>query len=81
MGNIFILWPNLLIILFLYSIDDSPQWGELDGKGKAIRVVTIFLKIVGVFAALYFFICSIGLMSSAFQCLGKHFLIFCIRLY
>uniref|UniRef100_A0A7N8XLA1 Sodium-dependent phosphate transport protein 2B n=1 Tax=Mastacembelus armatus TaxID=205130 RepID=A0A7N8XLA1_9TELE len=43
---------------------------ELDTKGKIMRVLTGVLKIVLLFGFLYLFICSLGILSSAFQLVG-----------
>ncbi|XP_071943570.1 sodium-dependent phosphate transport protein 2B-like [Antedon mediterranea] len=48
----------------------TTPWSELDRKGKALRVTLWFLKPILIITLLYFFICSLDLMSSAFRLLG-----------
>ena len=43
---------------------------ELDCKGKFQRVALAFTKIVLLLGLLYFFICSLDFLSSAFRLLG-----------
>ena len=43
---------------------------DLDRRGKIKRVATVFAKIVLLFVLLYFFICSLDFLSSAFRLLG-----------
>ena len=43
---------------------------ELDCKGKFLRVALAFTKIVLLLGLLYFFICSLDFLSSAFRLLG-----------
>ena len=43
---------------------------ELDCKGKFHRVALAFTKIVVLLGLLYFFICSLDFLSSAFRLLG-----------
>uniref|UniRef100_A0A3B5AC33 Sodium-dependent phosphate transport protein 2B n=1 Tax=Stegastes partitus TaxID=144197 RepID=A0A3B5AC33_9TELE len=43
---------------------------ELDTKGKIMRVVTSIVKLVLLLGFLYLFICSLDVMSSAFQLVG-----------
>ncbi|XP_029200006.2 sodium-dependent phosphate transport protein 2B-like isoform X1 [Acropora millepora] len=50
--------------------DVGPNWSDLDQRGKAKRVATVFGKIVLLFVLLYFFICSLDFLSSAFRLLG-----------
>ncbi|XP_063682867.1 sodium-dependent phosphate transport protein 2B-like isoform X2 [Bolinopsis microptera] len=45
-------------------------WNEKSTKGKVIKVLTLVLKMLIVLASLYFFICSLSFLSSAFQLLG-----------
>lgn len=45
-------------------------WNEKSTKGKVIKVLTLILKMLIVLASLYFFICSLSFLSSAFQLLG-----------
>ncbi|TKS74872.1 Sodium-dependent phosphate transport protein 2B [Collichthys lucidus] len=46
------------------------KWSELDTKGKIKRVLTAILKIVLLLGLLYLFICSLDVLSSAFQLVG-----------
>ncbi|XP_073236916.1 sodium-dependent phosphate transport protein 2B-like [Porites lutea] len=50
--------------------DLGPKWSELDCKGKFLRVALAFTKIVLLLGLLYFFICSLDFLSSAFRLLG-----------
>uniref|UniRef100_A0A672HYE5 Sodium-dependent phosphate transport protein 2B n=1 Tax=Salarias fasciatus TaxID=181472 RepID=A0A672HYE5_SALFA len=43
---------------------------ELDGKGKVLRVVTSVVKLALLLGLLYLFICSLDVLSSAFQLVG-----------
>lgn len=43
---------------------------ELDTRGKVLRVVTGIAKGVLLIAFLYLFICSLDILSSAFQLVG-----------
>ena len=43
---------------------------DLDRQGKIKRVAKVFAKIVLLFVFLYFFICSLDFLSSAFRLLG-----------
>lgn len=44
---------------------------ELSAAGRALRVLTGFLKACGLLGGLYLFICSLDILSSAFQLLGS----------
>ncbi|TMS20876.1 Sodium-dependent phosphate transport protein 2B [Larimichthys crocea] len=46
------------------------KWSELDTKGKIKRVLTAILKSVLLLGLLYLFICSLDVLSSAFQLVG-----------
>ncbi|XP_033114765.1 sodium-dependent phosphate transport protein 2A-like [Anneissia japonica] len=50
--------------------DTTVPWNDLNGTKKLKRVMLWFLKPVFVLMFLYFFICSLDLMSSAFRLLG-----------
>ncbi|KAM6921677.1 solute carrier family 34 member 2b [Xenentodon cancila] len=50
--------------------DTGIKWSELDTKGKIMRVLTGILKLVILLGLLYLFICSLGILSSAFQLVG-----------
>ncbi|XP_019936286.2 solute carrier family 34 member 2b [Paralichthys olivaceus] len=50
--------------------DTGVKWSELDTKGKIMRVLTALLKLVLLLGLLYFFICSLDVLSSAFQLVG-----------
>ena len=43
---------------------------ELSGSQKVKRIVLVTLKITAALGLLYFFICSIDILGSAFQVLG-----------
>uniref|UniRef100_A0A8C6VSR6 Sodium-dependent phosphate transport protein 2B n=1 Tax=Nothobranchius furzeri TaxID=105023 RepID=A0A8C6VSR6_NOTFU len=50
--------------------DTGIKWSELDTKGKIIRVLTGLVKLVLLLGLLYLFICSLDILSSAFQLVG-----------
>ncbi|XP_041863258.1 sodium-dependent phosphate transport protein 2B-like [Melanotaenia boesemani] len=50
--------------------DTGIKWSELDTKGKIMRVLTAILKLVLLLGLLYMFICSLDILSSAFQLVG-----------
>uniref|UniRef100_A0A8C7ZU32 Solute carrier family 34 member 2a n=1 Tax=Oryzias sinensis TaxID=183150 RepID=A0A8C7ZU32_9TELE len=50
--------------------DTGVSWSELDTKGKVLRVLVSVAKAVALLALLYMFICSLDILSSAFQLVG-----------
>ncbi|XP_039983717.1 solute carrier family 34 member 2b [Xiphias gladius] len=50
--------------------DTGLKWSELDTKGKIMRVLTGLMKLVVLLGLLYLFICSLDVLSSAFQLVG-----------
>lgn len=50
--------------------DTGAKWSELDTKGKIMRVLTAVLKITLLIGLLYLFVCSLDVLSSAFQLVG-----------
>ncbi|KAK1175618.1 sodium-dependent phosphate transport protein 2B-like [Acipenser oxyrinchus oxyrinchus] len=46
------------------------KWSELDTKGKMLRVVFSFGKLILLLGFLYMFVCSLDVLSSAFQLVG-----------
>lgn len=50
--------------------DTGQSWKELSVAGRARRVTIGFLKACGLLGNLYLFICSLDILSSAFQLLG-----------
>uniref|UniRef100_A0A3Q1ECN1 Sodium-dependent phosphate transport protein 2B n=1 Tax=Acanthochromis polyacanthus TaxID=80966 RepID=A0A3Q1ECN1_9TELE len=50
--------------------DTGVKWAELDTKGKVMRVLSGTVKIVLLLGFLYLFICSLDVLSSAFQLVG-----------
>lgn len=50
--------------------DTGIKWSDLTTSGKIVRVVTGIIKIVALITLLYFFICSLDFLSSAFRLLG-----------
>ncbi|XP_039666147.1 solute carrier family 34 member 2b [Perca fluviatilis] len=50
--------------------DTGIKWSELDTKGKIMRVLTGIFKAVTLLGLLYLFICSLDVLSSAFQLVG-----------
>ncbi|XP_045145203.1 sodium-dependent phosphate transport protein 2C isoform X2 [Echinops telfairi] len=51
--------------------DTSQSWTELSVAGRVHRVVVGILKACGILGNLYLFICSLDILSSAFQLLGS----------
>nr|XP_046248671.1 solute carrier family 34 member 2b [Scatophagus argus] len=50
--------------------DTGVKWSDLDTKGKIMRVLTAVVKLVLLLGFLYLFICSLDILSSAFQLVG-----------
>ncbi|KAL2089523.1 hypothetical protein ACEWY4_014211 [Coilia grayii] len=50
--------------------DTGVKWSDLDTKGKVMRVVTSVGKICLLLGFLYMFVCSLDVLSSAFQLVG-----------
>ncbi|XP_056136101.1 solute carrier family 34 member 2a [Lampris incognitus] len=50
--------------------DTGVPWKALDTKGKVLRVLLVVGKMVSLLALLYMFICSLDILSSAFQLVG-----------
>ncbi|KAG5849742.1 hypothetical protein ANANG_G00074940 [Anguilla anguilla] len=50
--------------------DTGVKWAELDTKGKVLRVVTSIGKFFLLIGFLYMFVCSLDVLSSAFQLVG-----------
>ncbi|XP_062574632.1 sodium-dependent phosphate transport protein 2B-like [Saccostrea cucullata] len=50
--------------------DTGTPWKDLDTKGKIIRTIWTATRTVLIFVCLYFFICSLDFLSSAFRLLG-----------
>ncbi|KAJ6659408.1 hypothetical protein lerEdw1_019140 [Lerista edwardsae] len=46
------------------------RWSELDGKGKVLCVLKGIARFIVLLALLYFFVCSLDVLSSAFQLVG-----------
>ncbi|XP_044274196.1 sodium-dependent phosphate transport protein 2B [Varanus komodoensis] len=46
------------------------KWSELDGKGKILCVIKSIGKFIALLGLLYFFVCSLDVLSSAFQLVG-----------
>ncbi|KAM5298584.1 sodium-dependent phosphate transport protein 2C [Ctenodactylus gundi] len=55
----------------LPQLKDTGQLKESSTASRMPRVATGFLKAFGLLASLYFFICSLDILSSAFQLLGS----------
>lgn len=53
------------------QLKDTGQLKEISMASKLRRVVINFLKVCGLLGSLYFFICSLDILSSAFQLLGS----------
>nr|XP_057921419.1 sodium-dependent phosphate transport protein 2B-like isoform X1 [Doryrhamphus excisus] len=50
--------------------DTGVPWSDLDTRGKVLRVVVSVVKLVVLLGLLYMFICSLDILSSAFQLVG-----------
>lgn len=50
--------------------DTGVKWSELDRKGKIIRVLYGIGKFIMLLGLLYLFVCSLDVLSSAFQLVG-----------
>ncbi|XP_043985740.1 solute carrier family 34 member 2b [Gambusia affinis] len=50
--------------------DTGIKWSELDTRGKIMRVLTSIVKLILLLGLLYLFICSLDVLSSAFQLVG-----------
>ncbi|XP_043918096.1 sodium-dependent phosphate transport protein 2B [Protopterus annectens] len=48
----------------------GPKFSELDTKGKTVRVLISIAKFITLVGLLYFFVCSLDILSSAFQLVG-----------
>ncbi|XP_059197387.1 solute carrier family 34 member 2b isoform X1 [Centropristis striata] len=46
------------------------KWADLDTKGKIMRVLSAIVKTILLLGLLYLFICSLDVLSSAFQLVG-----------
>ncbi|XP_036162868.1 sodium-dependent phosphate transport protein 2C isoform X2 [Myotis myotis] len=51
--------------------DTGQSWKELSVAGRVRRVLLGFLKACGLLGSLYLFVCSLDILSSAFQLLGS----------
>lgn len=50
--------------------DTGVKWADLDTKGKILRVVITAGKLILLLGFLYMFVCSLDILSSAFQLVG-----------
>ncbi|KAJ8372637.1 hypothetical protein AAFF_G00280530 [Aldrovandia affinis] len=50
--------------------DTGPTWSELDCRGKLLRVLISGGKLILLVGFLYLFVCSLDVLSSAFQLVG-----------
>ncbi|XP_051559290.1 solute carrier family 34 member 2a [Myxocyprinus asiaticus] len=50
--------------------DKGVKWADLDTKRKVLRVVTIVARLILLVGLLYMFVCSLDILSSAFQLVG-----------
>ncbi|XP_061883307.1 solute carrier family 34 member 2a [Entelurus aequoreus] len=50
--------------------DTGVPWSALDCKGKVLRVLVSLVKLLVLLGLLYMFICSLDILSSAFQLVG-----------
>ncbi|XP_015246258.1 PREDICTED: sodium-dependent phosphate transport protein 2B-like [Cyprinodon variegatus] len=50
--------------------DTGIKWSDLDTRGKIMRVLTAIVKLILLLGLLYLFICSLDVLSSAFQLVG-----------
>uniref|UniRef100_A0A8C8J1Q8 Sodium-dependent phosphate transport protein 2B n=1 Tax=Oncorhynchus tshawytscha TaxID=74940 RepID=A0A8C8J1Q8_ONCTS len=84
-NNLFYTAPKDSVVLPAYSTEDKYEddpwnlpelqdnglkWSELDTKGKVLRVLTAIVKFILLVGFLYMFVCSLDVLSSAFQLVG-----------
>ncbi|KAK7128420.1 hypothetical protein R3I94_016860 [Phoxinus phoxinus] len=50
--------------------DTGEKWSDLDTRGKVLRVLKSIVKFVLLVGLLYVFVCSLDILSSAFQLVG-----------
>uniref|UniRef100_A0A9J8DJ58 Sodium-dependent phosphate transport protein 2B n=1 Tax=Cyprinus carpio carpio TaxID=630221 RepID=A0A9J8DJ58_CYPCA len=50
--------------------DTGVKWSDLDTKGKVLRVLKSIVKFILLLGLLYVFVCSLDILSSAFQLVG-----------
>ncbi|XP_067418643.1 sodium-dependent phosphate transport protein 2B [Emydura macquarii macquarii] len=50
--------------------DTGVKWSDMDNKGKMLSVLTGIAKFIILLGLLYFFVCSLDVLSSAFQLVG-----------
>ncbi|TSN95682.1 Sodium-dependent phosphate transport protein 2B [Bagarius yarrelli] len=50
--------------------DTGVKWADLDSKGRVLHVLVSVLKFVLLMCLLYCFVCSLDILSSAFQLVG-----------
>ncbi|GAA6081526.1 solute carrier family 34 member 2a [Tachysurus ichikawai] len=50
--------------------DTGVTWADLDSKGRVLRVLVSVVKLVLLLGLLYSFVCSLDVLSSAFQLVG-----------
>nr|WBU86605.1 solute carrier family 34 member 2 alpha [Ctenopharyngodon idella] len=50
--------------------DTGVKWADLDTKGKILRVIITVAKFIVLVGLLYMFVCSLDILSSAFQLVG-----------
>ncbi|KAK0141737.1 Sodium-dependent phosphate transport protein 2B [Merluccius polli] len=48
----------------------GPSWSDLDTKGKILRILSGIMKFCLLLGFLYMFVCSLDILSSAFQLVG-----------
>jgi len=58
-----------------------PSPADLDTKGKVLRVLKSIVKFVLLVGLLYVFVCSLDILSSAFQLVGGNGKLFFFELY
>ncbi|XP_064346872.1 sodium-dependent phosphate transport protein 2C isoform X1 [Camelus dromedarius] len=51
--------------------DTGQSWKELSVAGRVVQAAVSFLKACGLLGSLYLFVCSLDILSSAFQLLGS----------
>ena len=57
-------------------VNDDFNFIEMSKLNKAKTILLIILKIVGVLASLFFFICSLDIMSQSFRLVGGKLILF-----
>ncbi|CAF5097488.1 unnamed protein product, partial [Rotaria sp. Silwood1] len=50
--------------------NEQQKWKDMSRNDRIKSILTLILRIIGLLALLYLFVCSLDLMSSAFRLIG-----------